>query len=181
MNNTNQTDEKLRALENLGTGEFEHLNGSLLAHLRGTRKLLAQWGASVTLQDAGLYHAAYGTSGYSPNFMSLDNRARVCAIIGEDAEDIVYHYCACERERVFPLFGNGGPLRYHNRFNGESGTMSSDRWRAFCELTAANELEIARGDPAFVTRHGKALRDVFTGMRAYLSKSAQAAIADTLG
>lgn len=56
---------KFQVLSELGAGEFEHLDGSLIAHLNGTKDLLLQWGASLELQDAGLYHAAYGTDGFS--------------------------------------------------------------------------------------------------------------------
>jgi len=82
-------DEKFQALADLGAGDFEHLDGPLIEHLRGTRALLRQWGARAELQDAGLYHAAYGTAGFSQNLVSLDQRGRIAAIIGDSAEAIV--------------------------------------------------------------------------------------------
>ena len=58
-------DEKFRQLIELGAGEFEHVDGLLIAHLEGTRCLLKAWNASEPLQEAGLYHAAYGTSAFA--------------------------------------------------------------------------------------------------------------------
>ena len=54
--------DKFQELANLGVGDFEHLDGTLVEHLTNTKALLCQWGASLELQDAGLYHAAYGLS-----------------------------------------------------------------------------------------------------------------------
>jgi hypothetical protein len=46
-------DAKFRQLIELSAGEFEHVNGLLIAHLEGTRCLLKAWNASKVLQDAG--------------------------------------------------------------------------------------------------------------------------------
>ena len=87
--------DKFQALAALGAGDLEHLDGSLIEHLNGTNNLLQQWGAAIDLQDAGLYHAVYGTAGFSQNLVSTDQRDKISAIIGEAAEEIVYQYCAC--------------------------------------------------------------------------------------
>ena len=59
-----EMNKKLQTLIDMGVGEFEHVDGSLIEHLQATRQLLKEWGASEVLQDAGLYHAAYGTAGF---------------------------------------------------------------------------------------------------------------------
>lgn len=69
--------DKFQLLFDLGAGEFEHLNGSLIEHLNGTRNLLREWGAVTELQDAGLYHAAYGTAGFSESLVSTNQRHKV--------------------------------------------------------------------------------------------------------
>nr|WP_017105461.1 MULTISPECIES: hypothetical protein [Vibrio] len=63
--------EKFVRLQELGAGDFQHLNGSLEAHLKGTEQVLINWGGSVLLQIAGLFHAAYGTAGFDENMVSL--------------------------------------------------------------------------------------------------------------
>ena len=87
-------DAKFRQLIELSAGKFEHVNGLLIAHLEGTRCLLKAWNASEVLQDAGLYHAAHGTSAFAQNVFELSKREEVAVVIGNDAENIVYHYCA---------------------------------------------------------------------------------------
>ena len=62
---------KFNKLSELGAGEFEHLNGSLIKHLNSTYQLLKKWGASQEICDSGLYHAAYGTSGFENQVVSL--------------------------------------------------------------------------------------------------------------
>ena len=88
---------KLQELANLGAGEFEHLDGTLVDHLMGTMELLKEWGAVSELQDAGLFHAAYGTAGFDECMISLERRRDIAKIIGTKSEEIVYEYCACDR------------------------------------------------------------------------------------
>ena len=93
--------DKFQTLAKLGAGDFEHLDSSLIEHLKGTKDLLQQWDATIELQDVGLYHAAYGTAGFSQNLVSTDQRSKIAAVIGEPAEEIVYQYCACDRKAFF--------------------------------------------------------------------------------
>ena len=88
-------DERFRQLIELGAGEFEHANSLLIAHLEGTRCLLKAWNASDVVQDAGLYLAAYVTSNFEKKIFELSHRKEVADVIGNDAENIIYHYCAC--------------------------------------------------------------------------------------
>ena len=161
--------DKFQELANLGVGDFEHLDGTLIEHLTNTKALLCQWGASLELQDAGLYHAAYGTAGFDENFISINQREKIAKIIGKDAEEIVYQYCACDRQYFFKQFGNTEKLIFKNRFNNEQYHLSGEMLKSFCELTAANEIEIALGNPKFKSKHGSALNDLFIHMKAYLS------------
>ncbi|MDN3684622.1 hypothetical protein QW180_17835 [Vibrio sinaloensis] len=81
---------------------FQHLNGSLEAHLQGTQALLNRWGADEVLQVAGLFHAAYGTAGFDDNMVSLAQRDKIASIIGPQAEALVYLYCSCDRDFCLP-------------------------------------------------------------------------------
>jgi hypothetical protein len=59
-------------LKALGAGGFQHLNGSLEVHLKGTAELLQQWHSRDVLVYASLFHAAYGTE-LLELFFRMDN------------------------------------------------------------------------------------------------------------
>jgi hypothetical protein len=166
-------DEKFRQLIELGAGEFEHVDGSLIAHLEGTRCLLKAWNASDELQDAGLYHAAYGTSAFEQNLFELSQRQEVAAIIGSDAENIVYHYSACDRDAFFAQFAQVDKPLFYDRLTTEKSAISFELLQQLCELTAANEMDIAINNPDFVAQHGSGLVDLFSRMQTFLSPGAQ--------
>jgi hypothetical protein len=166
-------DEKFRKLIELGAGEFENVNGLLIAHLEATRCLLKAWNASEILQDAGLYHAAYGSSAVVQNIFELSQRADVAVVIGSDAENIVYHYCACDRDTFFAQFGRVDTLVFYDRITTKKSAISFELLQQLCELTAANETEMAINNPDFVAQHGAGLVDLFSRMQRFLSASAQ--------
>ncbi|MFT6284280.1 MAG: hypothetical protein ACJAXM_000752 [Arenicella sp.] len=166
-------DEKFRQLIELGAGEFEHVDSSLIAHLEGTRCLLKAWNASEVLQDAGLYHAAYGTSAFVQNLFELSQRKEVAVVIGDKAEDIVYHYCACDRDTFFAQFGLVEKPVFYDRITTKKSAVPFELLQQLCELTAANETEIAINNPDFVAQHGAGLEDLFSRMQQFLSSSAQ--------
>lgn len=164
--------EKLQLLSELGAGDFEHINGSLQAHLEGTHALLVKWGASETLQHAGLFHAAYGTAGFSQHMVAPTQREKIAAITGAETEELVYQYCACDRQIFFARFAQPAPPLFVNRFTFECYYLSHDMLLSFCELTAANETEIAMHNREFMQEHGEGLRRLFTAMTPYLSEAA---------
>ena len=174
-------EDKLQKLNELGAGEIEHINGSLIAHLKGTKKLLESWSASRVLQDAGLYHAAYGTAGFNQSLLSPEQRVKIAEIIGAEAEEIVYLYCACEREDFWPQVGIKQNPEFKNRFTGEVSRLNEDQISNFCELTVANELEIAIDNPSFRKEHGQALYYIFSNMRPYLTEQAYSMVQAVLG
>ena len=173
--------EKFAQLKAWGAGEFAHLNGTLEAHLKGTYELLRSWKANLTLCDAGLFHAAYGTDGFDEHLLSLDNRAKIADIIGEEAEQIVYLYCSCDRSYVFENIRPNHPVQFHNRFTDQYFELTEEQGCDFYLLTVANELEIAAQSTAFVSQHGEALRALFANMTQYLPASATDMVESVLG
>ena len=166
-------DEKFLRLIELGAGEFEHANSSLIAHLEGTRCLLKAWNASDVVQDAGLYHAAYGTSNFEKNIFELSQRKEVADVIGNDAENIIYHYCACDKKPFFAQFGQVGLPVFYNRITAKISTISSELLQQLCELYAANKTEQAINDADFLSQHGFELVDLFSRIQLFLSFRAQ--------
>lgn len=164
--------DKMSFLQTLGAVAVEHIDGNLIEHLKGTQKLLRDWGASTALQDAGLFHACYGTAGFSCNLASESDRQSIAQIIGQAAEELVYQYCACDRDDFFERIGRESPPLFKNRFTGETYNLDPDMLKNFCELTAANEAEIAEGNEPFMQKYGEELKALFTRMAPFLSPAA---------
>lgn len=165
-------------LSALGAGDFAHLDGTLERHLIAVHGLLQDWGAKEPLCSAGLFHAAYGTSGFTSAMVALDRRAKITSLIGREAEQLVYRYCACDRAFVWPQIGNLDPIDFRDRFTGGLLKVGDDDLRDFCELTCANEVEIALNNRAFVSGDGKHLGSLFMRWSEFLSPAALRSILD---
>lgn len=169
--------DQFQAPAALGAGDFTHLNGPLEQHFTSIHDLLKSWGAGEILCSAGLFHAVYETAGFDTTMVSLDRRSEIAAIIGVDAERIAYRYCSCDRSVVWPQIGVASPIIFHNRFTNERSAIPFRELLSFCELTCANEVEIAENDPGFILRAGTYLSGLFKDWRSFLSESAQQAAA----
>ncbi|KZN28504.1 DUF6817 domain-containing protein [Pseudoalteromonas luteoviolacea] len=167
--------DKFKVLQELGAGDFQHLDGTLQSHLQGTERILKEWGSSELLQIAGLFHAAYGTDGFDQSMVSLAQRNRIAQLIGKEEEALVYLYCACDRDFVFPQFGSDKPIQFRNRFTEQEFLLNEADTLLLCELTAANELELVCRYAGFKARHGVGLLDLFKRMDPYLSDNAHTA------
>jgi catechol 2,3-dioxygenase-like lactoylglutathione lyase family enzyme len=152
-----------------GAGQLAHPGGTLYEHLVRVAELLADWGADEALQAAGLCHACYGTDGYPQTLLALAERPVLAALIGTRAESLVYLYGSCDRGAVYRALGRAGPVSFRDRFTGRMHTPPEPDVRAFTELTAANELDIIRHNPATAAQHGAALRQLFARARPRLT------------
>lgn len=158
-------------LERLGAAEMTHPGGTLLAHLLRVQDQLARWGARPALQLAGLCHAFYGTDGFPTALLPLERRDELAAAIGAEAEELVYLYASCDREATYPtLRDDHAP--FHDRFSDREFTPEPAQLRDFAELSAANELDLARIDSAFREKWGAELLALFTRFRPLLSQPA---------
>ncbi|MFJ9815099.1 DUF6817 domain-containing protein [Streptomyces sp. NPDC101151] len=165
------TEQALTLLRELGADGMAHPGGTLLAHLGRVQARLAVWGARPALQLAGLCHAFYGTDGFPTGLLAVDRRADLTAVIGAEAEAIVHLYASCDRQATYPdLARPDGP--FHDRFTGRSRIPEAQLRRDFAELSAANELDLARIDPAFRDRWGPDLLALFTRLQDLLSPDA---------
>ncbi|WP_327695409.1 DUF6817 domain-containing protein [Streptomyces sp. NBC_00459] len=167
-------------LRQLGAEQIGHPGGTLLAHLCRVYRLLASWEARPALRLAGLCHAAYGTDGFPTALLALDRRAELARVIGAEAEEIVHVYSAMDRKATYP--GLATPdAPFHDRFTGGTRTVYRSRREDLAELTAANELDLARVNPVFREQWGPDLLALFTGFRPLLSGRAWEAVGATLG
>lgn len=164
-------DRAMALLCELGAGDIAHPGGTLVAHLQRVRKQLAVWGARPALQVAGLCHAFYGTDGFPTALLSPNSRTALAEVIGAEAEAIVYLYASCDRKATYPTLADADGA-FRDRFTGLLHTPEPQLRRDFAELSAANELDLARIDPVFRERWGAGLLTLFTRVRPLLSRPA---------
>jgi hypothetical protein len=141
----------LEFLRRHGADDTPHLFGDLLTHLVGVEELVRAWGGSDLLALAALGHATYGTHGFEPHLLELDQRSILVEVIGAEAEAFVYLYASCDREVFYPQVASPdhrlGDLRFVDRFTGATSTPGADDVRRFIDLTYANEVELAVSSP----------------------------------
>jgi hypothetical protein len=162
----------LESLRNLGAEELDHVNGSLIAHLEGTYQYLKDWGNRKELCLAGLYHAVYSTQIYEHCLVNPERRHRVMQLIGLEAENIVYHFAACDRDDFYPRIGSGEPVIFFNRFLQKAEILEPQLLCDLLELTMANQLEIARHSEAAKELSRKRFADLFARFKPYVSQTA---------
>ncbi len=151
---------------------LDHPGGTLLEHLRRVGEQLADWGASREVQLAGLCHAAYGTDGFPVSLLDRDQRGTLREAIGMHAEELVYLYASCDRDKVYPQLDQAN-VYFHDRFTGLRTRPDRKSLQAFVEITAANELDVVRNNSALADEHGPALQRLFVLASRHLSPSAQ--------
>ncbi|WP_030762087.1 DUF6817 domain-containing protein [Streptomyces sp. NRRL F-2664] len=167
-------------LRELGAQDIAHPGGTLLSHLERVSGLLASWGARPALQRAGLCHALYGTDGFPVALLPLERRAEAAAVIGAEAESIVYLYASCDRAASYPTLDRA-EAAFRDRFTGCVHTPTEAARRDLAELSAANELDLARIDPAFREAWGGELLCFFTRLGGLLSEPARQECRTVLG
>ncbi|MFF7975674.1 DUF6817 domain-containing protein [Streptomyces sp. NPDC007905] len=165
------TTQAVTLLRELGAESIAHPGGTLLAHLQRVQALLATWKARPALQLAGLCHAFYGTDGFPTALLPLDRRKDLAAVIGAEAEALVYLYASCDRQATYPAL-NQADAAFRDRFTGRSRIPEPQTRRDFAELSAANELDLAHLDPVFRDTWGPELLALFTRLQYLLSADA---------
>lgn len=140
----------LQLLRDRHADSIDHLNGVLLDHVKRTERLLLAWGSTDALAIAGLCHAVYGTDGFAPVLLSLNERAVLTEAVGSDVEAVVYFYASCDRGFLYPQIGTGGSPAFRDRFTGEVFAPSNEQLQTFVDLTLANEADVAKLDATIV-------------------------------
>ncbi|MFE1787890.1 DUF6817 domain-containing protein [Streptomyces sp. NPDC059525] len=165
--------QAIALLKEVGAETTKHSGGTLLVHLLRVEVMLAAWGARPALRTAALCHAFYGTDGLALVLLELSERDRLAAAIGREAEELVYFYASCDRKASYPTLAApaGAAVTFRDRFTGEEFAPSLQQRRDFAELTAANELDLAKVvNASFRERNGAALLTLFTRWTPLLSE-----------
>ncbi len=147
----------LEWLDEHGAGDVPHPGGTLLAHLVRVADRLAAWGSPEAVRLAGLTHAAYGTAGFDDQLIGPERRVELRAVIGAEAEVLVYQYGACDRTTSYPQFAGTKPFALDDRFLGGQMRLTEDETRAFVSVTFANEIDVMQHNAELAERHGAAL------------------------
>ena len=155
-----------------GAGNVAHAERTLLEHSEGTRTLLRAWNSSRVICDAGACHAVYGTFGFNHTLLDLSERDELVALIGPEAEALVYLYASCDRTHVYPQLGREEPVQFRDRFTGELFTLEDAGLRPFMEMTFANELDLASQGPAGAAAIRQAYGELFLRSRSLVSSAA---------
>lgn len=158
-------------LSSCGAENLDHPGCTLLAHLQRVQQQLDHWGARPALQLAGLCHAFYGTDGFATALLPIDRRDELEAVIGSEAESVVYLYASCDRKPSYSTLADTDPV-FRDRFTGHTFTPIIQQRQDFAELSAANELDIVRVDPDFRVKWAPDLLALFTRLRPLLSEHA---------
>ncbi|WP_030677398.1 DUF6817 domain-containing protein [Streptomyces sp. NRRL B-1347] len=164
-------DRALELLHERHADDIPHPGGTLLAHLRRVQARLASWNARPALQLAGLCHAFYGTDGFPTALLPLERREEVAALIGTEAEAVVYLYASCDRKATYPLL-HRADAPFQDRFTGRASHPGPQLRRDFAELSAANELDLAHVDAEFRDAYGRELFALFSRLKDSLSAEA---------
>lgn len=164
-----------------GAADMPHPGGTLLAHLIRVSDRLAEWGAPLAVQVAGLCHATYGTDGFAPSLLDLADRAVLVELIGEGAEALVYRYASYDRSATYPRLRGGEQPAFRDRFAGADCQPTADELRAFLDITAANELDVFRHNAELADRHAPAFYRLLESARALMSAAAWDAVRGDLG
>lgn len=166
----------LALLRELGAGQIDHPGGNLLDHLQRVHELVASWGGSRRARLAALCHATYGTDGFPHPLLPLNRRARLRAVIGDDAEALVYVYDACDRTKTYARLG-ATPLPVTDRFTGDVIALADPDLADFALLTIANELDVARS-AALTPGTRDDIRALINALAAYVPDITAQALAD---
>jgi hypothetical protein len=146
-------------LRERGAESVPHAGGSLYAHLGRVADRLAGHGASEAECRAALTHAAYGTDGFPVVLLDVVDRAVLRALIGAEAEEMVYRYGGCDRGRTWRALPATGVI--WNRFTGNSAAPTPAELRAFADLSIVNELDVYERSPEIAEKAGDYFRSVF--------------------
>lgn len=140
------TEQHISFLTKLGAKKINHARSNFLEHLKGTARLLQDWGNDQALCLAGLFHSIYGTEDFSTSTLGMEKRATVTAMIGEDAEALVYIFAVSHRRSFFANIAklrSGGDLTVTNATTGEPIQVTKLQLLRLLELEVANLLDQA--------------------------------------
>lgn len=124
-----------------GCGQTPHSGGSLLDHLVGTARLVANWGGRHDEIYAAALHSIYGTESFGgPHWKP--NRADVVALVGFEAEELVHLFSNVSRQSIYRSVELGASYCVLDR-NGRPVALTRAEMASVVLLLWANAIEQA--------------------------------------
>lgn len=148
VNSTTAPSALLELLRTLGAHQIHHSRSTLLEHLVGTHAILSRWGCSEDTCNAGLFHSIYGTSYFKAAPLSFQERPRIQAQLGEQAERLVWIFCALARAELYAVHERGAPYRLTLLEGQGEVVLSRAELESLAALVWANALEHTARLPA---------------------------------
>lgn len=140
----------IRFEEALGLLDADHsIHGgrNLRAHLVGTAELLSAWGCCDHVCAAGMFHSIYGTNAFRAVQLKHPERRWLRALIGRQAERLVYLFSICERPEA--LLNDESTLLLVNRKSGRNVKVSKQELQDLRTIECANLFEQGGGATFF--------------------------------
>jgi len=128
-------------LEEFGTNQLSHSGRKLLEHLGGTYQLLKKWGNPEDIALAGLFHSIYSTQSYKKQAVPFEEREKVVAAIGEEAEKIAFLFCECDRNSFYGAPEQEDLIPVISRRTHQVLLIDEGIQQALLEIEAANIVE----------------------------------------
>jgi hypothetical protein len=126
-------------VDDLGCKKIPHVKGgSLYDHLCRVSEFLARHGCDEVTVLASRAHSLYSTEFFSQGLLSTQKRDLLQAIIGKEAEDLVFHFCGLDRSTIE---STNNHLSYRNRFTGEQASLDTKNSKRLAEIITANALD----------------------------------------
>jgi hypothetical protein len=85
----------------LGVADQPHSGRTFVEHCEGVYRLLELNGHGEAVRLAGALHSIYGTASYQPRV--IPTREQVRALIGSQAEMLVWMFCHLKRSQIRAL------------------------------------------------------------------------------
>jgi hypothetical protein len=128
---------------------LRHSGRSFLEHLLCTWRILSDWRMPTSVCRAGFLHSAYSTSYYGEALFRFDERDVVRRMIGRDAEELVFRFCAMDRRGYWDALGrprSSGSLSYPDRMrSGLRVRIAREKLTELLIIESANVAEQSRG------------------------------------
>ncbi|HWS55566.1 MAG TPA: hypothetical protein VN228_15615 [Pyrinomonadaceae bacterium] len=139
----------------LGMQEVRHPSeSSFYQHSLGVSKYFERLGSPEYMVRAGLFHSIYGAQGFEDFALPISRRAEIAGLIGADAEQVVYLYCAASDESLQDSFEGDATPRLWDRFLKCPLPVTEEEFTGLLWLTLIDVLEQdarwVRKDPANV-------------------------------
>ncbi len=153
--------------------ETPHRGRHLIDHLVGCYSLLRAWGNPEPICRAGLFHSIYGTNIFSVRSAGFEQRARIRATIGEEAEQLAYLFCSTNRPVALLQALIASQYDLEDVVNGGTHKLERTDLLALIEIEVANFLEHP-GDREVIAQIASIIRSIDP---AAVSSGAAAALA----